>query len=108
MDIPVWSNLLHGFGIVSSLQNLSWLFVGVLLGTIVGVMPGLGSLSTMAILLPITFGMDPVAAVIMLVGIHYGSSYGGSTMAASRASIRRAMAGRMRMMTTVTSWCCKK
>jgi putative tricarboxylic transport membrane protein len=81
VDIPVWSNLLHGFGIVSSLQNLSWLFVGVLLGTIVGVMPGLGSLSTMAILLPITFGMDPVAAVIMLVGIHYGSSYGGSTTA---------------------------
>lgn len=81
MDIPVWSNLLHGFGIVFSLQNLSLLFVGVLLGTIVGVMPGLGSLSTMAILLPVTFGMDPVAAVIMLVGIHYGSSYGGSTTA---------------------------
>ena len=76
MDIPVWSNLLHGFGIVASLQNLSWLFVGVVLGTIVGVMPGLGSLSTMAILLPMTFGMDPVAAVIMLTGIHYGSSYG--------------------------------
>ena len=81
MDIPVWSNLLHGFGIVASLQNLSWLFVGVVLGTIVGVMPGLGSLSTMAILLPMTFGMDPVAAVIMLTGIHYGSSYGGSTTA---------------------------
>jgi len=81
VDIPVWSNLLHGFGIVFSFQNLSWLFVGVVLGTIVGVMPGLGSLSTMAILLPITFGMDPVAAVIMLVGIHYGSSYGGSTTA---------------------------
>ena len=81
MDIPIWSNLLHGFGIVSSLQNLSWLFVGVVLGTIVGVMPGLGSLSTMAILLPMTFGMDPVAAVIMLAGIHYGSSYGASTTA---------------------------
>jgi putative tricarboxylic transport membrane protein len=66
---------------VSSLQNLSWLFVGVVLGTIVGVMPGLGSLSTMAILLPMTFGMDPVAAVIMLAGIHYGSSYGASTTA---------------------------
>jgi len=55
--------------------------VGVVLGTIVGVMPGLGSLSTMAILLPMTFGMDPVAAVIMLAGIHYGSSYGASTTA---------------------------
>jgi len=81
VDIPIWSNLLHGFGIVSSFQNLAWLFVGVVLGTIVGVMPGLGSLSTMAILLPVTFGMDPVAAVIMLAGIHYGSSYGGSTTA---------------------------
>ncbi len=81
VDIPVWSNLLHGFGIVFALQNLALLFVGVLLGTIVGVMPGLGSLSTMAILLPVTFGMDPIGAVIMLVGIHYGSSYGGSTTA---------------------------
>lgn len=81
VDIPIWSNLLNGFGIVFSLQNLSWLFVGVVLGTIVGVMPGLGSLSTMAILLPMTFGMDPVAAVIMLAGIHYGSSYGASTTA---------------------------
>ncbi len=81
MDIPIWSNLLHGFSVVSTLQNLSWLFVGVVLGTIVGVMPGLGSLSTMAILLPMTFGMDPVAAVIMLAGIHYGSSYGASTTA---------------------------
>ena len=81
MDVPVWSNLLLGFGIVFTLQNLGWLFIGVLLGTIVGVMPGLGSLSTMAILLPVTFGMDPVGAVIMLTGIHYGSSYGGSTTA---------------------------
>lgn len=81
MDIPIWSSLLHGFGVVSTLQNLSFLFVGVVLGTIVGVMPGLGSLSTMAILLPVTFGMDPIAAVIMLAGIHYGSSYGGSTTA---------------------------
>src|SRR5262245_8490091 len=81
VDVPVWSNLLLGFGIVFTLQNLGWLFVGVLLGTIVGVMPGLGSLSTMAILLPVTFGMDPVGAVIMLAGIHYGSSYGGSTTA---------------------------
>jgi len=81
VDVPVWSNLLLGFGIVFTLQNLGWLFIGVLLGTIVGVMPGLGSLSTMAILLPVTFGMDPVGAVIMLAGIHYGSSYGGSTTA---------------------------
>jgi putative tricarboxylic transport membrane protein len=81
VDVPVWSNLLLGFATVFTFQNLAWLFVGVVLGTIVGVMPGLGSLSTMAILLPMTFGMDPVAAVIMLAGIHYGSSYGGSTTA---------------------------
>ncbi len=81
VDVPVWSNLLLGFGIVFTLHNLGWLFIGVLLGTIVGILPGLGSLSTMAILLPVTFGMDPVGAVIMLTGIHYGSSYGGSTTA---------------------------
>ena len=73
------SNLSMGFGTALSLQNLWWCFFGVLVGTIVGVLPGLGSLSTMAILLPMTYGMDPIPAVIMLAGIHYGSSYGGST-----------------------------
>jgi len=79
VDSHIWSNLFMGFGIAFTLQNLWWLFVGVFLGTVVGVLPGLGSLSTMAILMPMTFGMDPISAVIMLTGIHYGSSYGGST-----------------------------
>ena len=74
-----FSNLATGFGTALSLQNLWWCFFGALVGTIVGVLPGLGSLSTMAILLPMTFGMDPTAAIIMLAGINYGSSYGGST-----------------------------
>ena len=74
-----FSNLIMGFGVAFSLQNLWYCFVGVFLGTVVGVLPGLGSLSTMAILLPMTFGMEPASAIIMLCGINYGSSYGGST-----------------------------
>jgi TctA family transporter len=56
-------------------------FAGVLLGTVVGVLPGLGPLATVAMLLPLTFGLDPVASLIMLAGIYYGSQYGGSTTA---------------------------
>src|SRR5690606_31155464 len=58
-----------------------WCFFGTLIGTIVGVLPGLGPIGTIALLLPITFGLDPVAALVMLAGIYYGSQYGGSTTA---------------------------
>jgi putative tricarboxylic transport membrane protein len=74
-----YSNLVMGFGTALSLQNLWWCFFGAVVGTVVGVLPGLGSTSTIAILLPMTFGMDPISAVIMLCGIHYGACYGGST-----------------------------
>jgi TctA family transporter len=61
--------------------NLLWCFVGVLLGTLVGVLPGLGPAATMAILLPFTIGLDPVTSLIMMAGIYYGAQYGGSTTA---------------------------
>src|SRR5688572_30299835 len=60
-------------------MNLLWCFLGVLLGTIVGVMPGLGPPATIAMLLPLTFLMSPASAIIMLAGIYYGAKYGGST-----------------------------
>src|SRR3712207_5785833 len=56
-------------------------FIGVLLGTAVGVLPGLGPIATIAMLLPITFGLPPVSSLIMLAGIYYGAQYGGSTTA---------------------------
>jgi putative tricarboxylic transport membrane protein len=73
-------NLVYGFSVAMTPQNLMYAFLGSLLGTFVGVLPGLGPLTTVAILLPITYGMqDPVAAIIMLGAITYGAMYGGST-----------------------------
>ena len=76
------SNLALGVETAFTLQNLMWCFTGVLLGTLIGVLPGIGPLATIAILLPITYKMgDPSTALIMLAGIYYGSQYGGSTTA---------------------------
>ncbi|ANY83122.1 hypothetical protein BB934_33550 (plasmid) [Microvirga ossetica] len=76
-----FSNLSLGFGVALSLQNLGLAFLGCLVGTLVGVLPGVGPIATIAMLLPITFGLDPVGALIMLAGIYYGAQYGGSTTA---------------------------
>ncbi len=75
------ANLGLGFDTAFTLTNLAYCFAGVLLGTLVGVLPGLGPTATIAMLLPITFGLPPVSALIMLAGIYYGSQYGGSTTA---------------------------
>ena len=70
-----------GFATALSPFNLLYCFVGVALGTAVGVLPGLGPIATIAMLLPITFGLPPVSSLIMLAGIYYGAQYGGSTTA---------------------------
>ena len=75
------SNLLVGFQSALTVANVGYCFVGVLIGTLVGVLPGLGPVATLALLLPLTYALDPTAAVIMLAGIYYGSQYGGSTTA---------------------------
>jgi putative tricarboxylic transport membrane protein len=75
------ANLGLGFETALSPWNLVYCFVGVLLGTAVGVLPGLGPVPTIAMLLPLTFGLPPVSALIMLAGIYYGAQYGGSTTA---------------------------
>src|SRR5512145_455571 len=77
MDIA--AGLLQGFAVALQSFNLLWCLVGVALGTIVGVMPGLGPPATIAMLLPLTFLMNPGAAMIMLAGIYYGAKYGRST-----------------------------
>src|SRR5947208_9031956 len=77
MDIA--SGLLHGFALALEPANLLWCFIGVLLGTIVGILPGLGPPATIAMLLPLTALMNPAGAIIMLAGIYYGAKYGGST-----------------------------
>ncbi len=75
------SNLSIGFAAVITPLNLGFCFAGVLLGTLIGVLPGIGPVPTMAMLLPMTFGLPPLTAMIMLAGIFYGAQYGGSTTA---------------------------
>ena len=72
-------NLIFGFSVALSLQNLTWALVGCLVGTLIGVLPGIGATATIALLLPLTNTMSPVGALIMLSGIYYGAMYGGST-----------------------------
>ena len=79
--MDILANLGLGFETALSLDNLLLVFVGCLLGTMIGVLPGLGPTATVAMLLPLTFHLEPVGALIMLAGIFYGSQYGGSTTA---------------------------
>ena len=79
--MDVFSNLGLGFETAFTPVNLLFCLIGVALGTAVGVLPGIGPTATMAMLLPITFGFDPVTSLIMLAGIYYGAQYGGSTTA---------------------------
>jgi TctA family transporter len=74
-------NLGIGFGVALTFQNLWFCLIGVLLGTLIGVLPGIGPVATIAMLLPVTFTLNPTSALIMLAGIYYGAQYGGSTTA---------------------------
>ncbi|MDP6430574.1 MAG: tripartite tricarboxylate transporter permease [Rhodospirillales bacterium] len=77
--MEVLANLATGFGIALTPENLLYALIGAFLGTAVGVLPGLGSPATIALLLPVTYAMEPVSAIIMLAGIYYGAQFGGST-----------------------------
>jgi putative tricarboxylic transport membrane protein len=79
--MELFNDLALGFGVALTPSNLFHGFLGTLLGTIIGVLPGLGPVATISILLPITFTLQPQAAMIMLAGIYYGAQYGGSTTA---------------------------
>ncbi|PWU48468.1 transporter [Micromonospora globispora] len=70
--------VLDGFGVVLEPTNLLYCLIGVVIGMLIGVLPGLGPAATIAILLPVTFGIEPVTAIIMLAGIFYGAQYGGT------------------------------
>jgi putative tricarboxylic transport membrane protein len=75
------NNLALGFGVAFTLQNLAYAFFGAVLGTLIGVLPGLGPVATIAMLLPSIYALDATPALIMLAGIYYGAQYGGSTTA---------------------------
>jgi putative tricarboxylic transport membrane protein len=77
--MDLFANLAHGFAVALSPMNVMFCLIGALVGTLIGVLPGVGPVATIAMLLPITFGLPPVGALIMLAGIYYGAQYGGST-----------------------------
>jgi len=71
MEFDLLHNLATGFTAAASLKNLGFAFLGCLLGTLIGVLPGIGPIPTIAMLLPITFGIDPLSSLFMLAGIYY-------------------------------------
>ncbi|WP_252105906.1 MULTISPECIES: tripartite tricarboxylate transporter permease [unclassified Halomonas] len=79
MNTSQLDNILLGFSVALSVEGIFYCAAGVLLGTIVGVLPGLGTMATLAVLMPITFHIEPSYSIIMLAGIYYGAAYGGST-----------------------------
>src|SRR5215203_3635099 len=74
-------NLAVGFGVAMTPVNLGFAFIGAMVGTLIGVLPGIGPIATIAMLLPLTFHLEPISGLIMLAGIFYGAQYGGSTTA---------------------------
>ena len=79
--MDLFQNLIFGFSVALTWQNMLYCVIGVSVGTLIGVLPGIGPLATIAMLLPLTFNVAPVGALIMLAGIYYGAQYGGSTTA---------------------------
>ncbi|MDZ4164876.1 MAG: tripartite tricarboxylate transporter permease [Smithellaceae bacterium] len=77
--MDVLQSIMLGFGVALTPINLFYAFFGCLLGTIIGVLPGIGPLATIALILPTTFGMNPASAMIMMAAVYYGAQYGGST-----------------------------
>ena len=77
--MEIFTGILQGFATSLSITNLAYCFVGVFVGTLIGVLPGIGPVGTISLLLPATFHVNPVSAIIMLAGIYYGAMYGGST-----------------------------
>src|SRR5690625_5715657 len=75
------ATLVMGLEAALSLENLLWCFIGVLPGTVIGILPGLGSATGVAILIPLTLTLDPLTALIMLAGIYHGSQYGATITA---------------------------
>ncbi len=79
--METFTHIINGFAVCLQPINLWYTFVGVLMGTIIGVLPGIGPSAGIALLIPITYGMNPTSALIMMAGIYYGAKYGGSTTA---------------------------
>jgi putative tricarboxylic transport membrane protein len=77
--MDIFNNLILGFQVATTWENLLFCFIGVLIGTLIGVLPGIGPVTGIAILIPVTFGMNATTAIITMAGVYYGAMYGGST-----------------------------
>ena len=77
--MPMMDGMLAGAMVALQPTNLLFCLIGVFVGTLIGVLPGIGPVATISLLLPLTIGLDPTAAIIMIAGIYYGAAYGGST-----------------------------
>src|SRR2546430_11766105 len=77
--MDILANLALGFSIALTPQVLAYAFIGCLFGTLVGMLPGVGPLTGISLLLPVTYGLNPTIAIVMLAGVYYGGMYGGST-----------------------------
>jgi putative tricarboxylic transport membrane protein len=76
--LSIFEGILTGFQVALSLKGLSFVFIGVVTGTIIGMIPGLGPITAIAVMIPITYGMDPALALLLMAGVYYGSAYGGA------------------------------
>ncbi|HEV3011139.1 MAG TPA: tripartite tricarboxylate transporter permease, partial [Burkholderiales bacterium] len=76
--MSAFNDLMMGFAVALTFKHLAMCFLGVLMGQMVGVLPGIGPAAAIALLLPLTFGADPTSAIILFAGIYYGSQYGGT------------------------------
>ena len=77
--MDAFNNLMYGFGIALEPINIAYVFAGVFAGTIIGMLPGLGPISALALMIPITFAMEPSSGLILMAGVYYGAIFGGST-----------------------------
>ncbi len=77
--LETFNSLMMGFSVAFQPQVLMYAFIGCIIGTLVGMMPGLGPLAGISLLLPATFGLNPIVAIVLLSGVYYGAMYGGST-----------------------------
>lgn len=77
--MDAFNNLMYGFGIALEPINIAYVFVGVFAGTIIGMLPGLGPISALALMIPVTFAMEPSSGLILMAGVYYGAIFGGST-----------------------------
>src|SRR4030042_1455567 len=79
MMLNIFDNIIIGFQVATSWENILFCFIGGTIGTLIGVLPGIGPTTGIAILIPVTFGMSATTAIITMAGIYYGAMYGGST-----------------------------